>query len=501
AVVGDLDADGLSDIVFSPAESSGDAIWWQQRADGWRAHVLMSGLDRAHTLDVGDIDGDDDLDVLIGEMHTSDPPIRILVLENVDGDGSLWMSHSVEQGVGMHNGLLADLDHDGDADIVGANFMGNPPLNLWLNRRDPAGVPRWTHLTIGEDHERTFGLDCGDLNGDSWPDVLSGSYFYANPGPPLTGHWSRHDIPDGWHGILITDVDGDTSPALIAQRPGQLAWLEPGDWSVNEIGSFPPASHAEGSQGYAAAPILGAGNDVVIASGGGLYLFHRVDEMTVGEMRWRRILISPRPSDEGVGVADIDGDGALDLVASTGDAREVEWYENPKDSVGEPYRLWQRHAIGSFPEAVYPDRIVVGDLDGDRRPDVVVSEENGLPTGAQIFWWSNRPDGWRKRLLTTQASTNSMHSVDIDHDGDLDLVTAEHKGRLSLTLWRNNGRGGFRPLVVDRGHENHLGALPCDLDRDLDFDLVGIGWDKPQYLHVWRNDSQGGLENPNVHQQ
>jgi len=37
--------------------------------------------------------------------------------------------------------------------------------------------------------------------------------------------------------------------------------------------------------------------------------------------------------------------------------------------------------------------------------------------------------------------------------------------------------------------ENHLGARTVDLDGDGDLDLVGIAWDAFPFLHIWRNDA------------
>ena len=44
---------------------------------------------------------------------------------------------------------------------------------------------------------------------------------------------------------------------------------------------------------------------------------------------------------------------------------------------------------------------------------------------------------------------------------------------------------------VDRGKESHLGTKAVDLDQDGDLDLVSIGWDEPTRIYVWRNDAIG----------
>jgi hypothetical protein len=70
-------------------------------------------------------------------------------------------------------------------------------------------------------------------------------------------------------------------------------------------------------------------------------------------------------------------------------------------------------------------------------------------------------------------------------------VTGEHFGALEVVVWENDGNGGFAPHTVGSGIESHLGAKPVDLDRDGDLDLVSIAWNAPQFLHLWRNDRSG----------
>ena len=62
-----------------------------------------------------------------------------------------------------------------------------------------------------------------------------------------------------------------------------------------------------------------------------------------------------------------------------------------------------------------------------------------------------------------------------------------HFQQLRVMLMCNDGRGFFHPLIIDRGRESHLGAMPCDLEGDHDLDLVRIARDNPQYVHFWRN--------------
>lgn len=494
ALVSDLDGDGRAEVLFSASEGEGDVTAWRRGADGgWSARTLLAGLDRAHTLQAGDMDGDGDTDVVVAQLPTSQGK-RLLVLENLDGHGTRWAERPVAAD-GLHNGVVADIGGDGDPDIFGSGFTGHPPVRLYVNRADPGRGPlpidRWTHVGIADGGDRTFGLGFGDVDGDGRIDVIAGRAVYRNPGADLTGRWDRIALPSGRHGFAALEDDAGRA-AVIAMRDAgdievSLNRYDPaaGRWDGRPVGTVPKASHALGTQGYAVADIEPGGlPEIVMSSGGGVFYFAAAGN----DRPWRRVRVSPEPSDEGIAVADMDGDGRLDIAATTGDRKEALWFRNPGDG-GE---LWVRNLVGTVPEAVFPDRIAAADLDGDGRTDIVVTEENGEADGAGTWLFRQpadaRPDQpWAKTLMTRQGSTNSLGVVDIDQDGRIDLITAEHRGALRLILWHNEG-GGFMPVTVGKGHENHLGARPVDIDGDGDLDLVGIAYDDAGAVHLWRND-------------
>jgi hypothetical protein len=123
----------------------------------------------------------------------------------------------------------------------------------------------------------------------------------------------------------------------------------------------------------------------------------------------------------------------------------------------------------------------------------VVSEENGAESGAKVMWWRAPADpaapDWQAAQLLSGASFNSMDAGDLDQDGDVDLVVAEHRGERGLYILNNLGGGRVSPQLVSLGRESHLGARLIDLDGDHDLDIVRIAWDAPGDIHLWRNDA------------
>ncbi|MEZ4555378.1 MAG: VCBS repeat-containing protein [Caldilineaceae bacterium] len=395
ALVVDINQDGRMDVAFSSSEGSADVNWWSPTTDDatgpWQKHTVVPMMERTHTLQAADMDLDGDLDFVLAQMHTS-RAAEIMVMLNTDGQATTWQKQLVGTG-GIHNGVVADVGNDGDFDIFGANWTGNPPVRLWENRLSDYGpLDRWSYQRVTRHNQQTFGLAFADIDHDGLIDIASGSDWYRNPGVS-TGAWTQTALPQGMHAILATDVDNDGNTDIIAQQGGDdlaLYWLEADD-HTGEVGTAwgwrrAPRQPRSGSARVSPGPDRARQQArVLISSGSSVYYFVA---HTVGQGDWPRVHVNANPSDEGLAAGDVDGDGLLDIAATTGDSKRVEWYQNPGDGSDD----WAAHVVATFDDAVYPDRTEVADLNGDGRLDVVVTEENGADGDAQTFWWEQPAD-------------------------------------------------------------------------------------------------------------
>lgn len=128
----DLDGDGRKDVMVNQVwyrnpGSFGDPSLWQAYTNcpSWNwphagpEHMIAEVIGPM-SLGVADMDRDGDLDVVVGEHNLDHPEAaRLIWFENVKGDGSRWAMHMIHTGDEHHNGAhVVDIDNDSDLGIV-----------------------------------------------------------------------------------------------------------------------------------------------------------------------------------------------------------------------------------------------------------------------------------------------------------------------------------------------------------------------------------------------
>jgi len=190
-----------------------------------------------------------------------------------------------------------------------------------------------------------------------------------------------------------------------------------------------------------------------------------------------------------IATGDFNGDGIADLVEATWAERYGSGSGTYSLTVllgqadGKFSRVALQRSIGGDPRA-----LVVGDFNGDGRPDVLVGDGNGA---VEEFLGDGKGDMVDSGEIAKLGSVASMATGHFTHSGDLDLVVSD-SGSNSAVIFLGTGKGTFRRTWSFRlprmGREFHVAT--ADFNKDGIDDLL-IGSDEDDDYEVMLGNGNG----------
>lgn len=354
--VGDIDSDGFPDIIIAGNLRGGSLIWY--RYPNWSKHLIDKGQ-FAVDMQVGDVDGDEDMDVIVSEAYEAPSKGKALLwyenpLPKGDPTSDPWKRHVISSNAPVdhyiHDVEVGDINGDGKLDVL----VRHGKTVLYLQNSPDSWREKIVDFGSGAGDEE--GMALADIDRDGHLDIVLNGYWLKGPADPVRDNWTKHIIDPGWPHkakVAVADINGDGRPDVVlapAEQHGRLSWYEAPEDPIN-----------------------------------GKWIEHVIDD-DVDYVH-------------GLGVADMDLDGNVDVVIS------------------------EMHRSG-----YQPDR----------------------PSRQRVCIYLNLGKGfkWERQIIATTGSHN-LRLADIDNDGDIDIIGANWGGPYHpVELWRNY----LNPKGVRRSH-------------------------------------------------
>ncbi len=318
---------------------------------------------------------------------------------------------------------VGDIDKDGDLDIVcGDRWYAAPD---WK----PHGIAK---IEKRDGYRLDFSNVLMDIDGDGYLDIVSCNWHEAsvlwrqNPGKDVSTSdtWATHviDKPGNMETAIAVDVDGDGKLDFLPDVAQKTVWYRV------ENGTLVP---------------------------------HEISATVGGH---------------GIGFGDVNGDGRSDVLKPTG------WFEAPTDRIHGEWKLHAEWSLGAVGIG-----ILVNDFNGDGLSDVFTAL--GHDYGTFWLEQSKSEPKWIRHDIDKDWSQgHALRLVDLDGDRQMEVLTGKRKyahetdpgAEDDLVVFSyafDRSKSTFRRDTIVRGKSVGLGLEPTivDIDRDGDLDIVAPG--------------------------
>ncbi|HVE58271.1 MAG TPA: VCBS repeat-containing protein, partial [Pyrinomonadaceae bacterium] len=441
--VGDLDGDGDSDVLVGDSHFYLTGITVLKN-NGDRTFVRFVYYPLEPNQMVGevalvDFDADGDLDAFASIRGDYDQLAIIRVWRN-NGDGTFASSISFPTGTGPADIVAADFTGDGRADIATVNAGTNSVSLLKHNGQTGASAGFLAPINFPISTTYLNQISAGDANGDGKTDLaVSG---FDGSGVLLT--------------VLMNDGNGNfAAPVNYQSAPGSRTFSY--SVALRDLNNDGKAEllgggiYSSGTSDYGALTVRRSGAN-------GSYGAAEIYQFELGV-----------PSPKEITTGDINGDGSPDIIAAVPSGRTMEGFETILSN-----------GAGGFQTPKYYEAsqqtfdVAAFDADGDGDADVATLANSSAAVtihenpGSGVFRVPARYD--------TAAFPDAVESADIDNDGDIDIVTNNEVNIASndaiVKILKNNGNGTFAPAANYTTPRNFGDLKLRDINGDGFVDLI-----------------------------
>lgn len=371
----------------------------------WKRHTLDNTSEGADGVKLGDINGDGLPDIVTGWEEGG--VVRLYLHPGHEATKKPWPQVTVGKVTSAEDAILADLDNDGQLEAVSLT-EGKTRSVFWhrfTGQKDELLDPKkWTTdaFPATEGTQMWMQAYAANLDGQHGQDLVLASkgpdatigWLQSPENPSDLAAWKYHVLRKaGWIMSLTPhDMDGDGDDDIVfTDRKGErtgVFWLEnPGPQAVREQAEW--KEHLIGAEG----------REVMFAD-----------------------------------IADINGDGLQDVIVAVKPV-EVLVFLQQKDGT------WQQQSILLQTDGIGDAKAVkAADINGDGLMDIFFTCENAKGKLEGIVWLEQQTGApWKQHSLGGPEGVkfDLMQLLDLDNDGDLDVITCEERDQLGVVWYEN----------------------------------------------------------------
>ncbi|MHB8644345.1 MAG: FG-GAP repeat domain-containing protein, partial [Thermomicrobiales bacterium] len=483
--IGDLNGDGRLDIVTGTEHARGRIYSLLGKGDGtFFAPVAAPPFTFSPftSVIIANINGDPKPDVLVS--GTDGNVVDVL---HGNGDGTFTYAISTDRifvGSNPTGVAVADLNGDGKLDFVVANTDDNT-MSVFFG----IGGGGFTRVSPAPPITGAYGFESvavADFNGDGKVDlavtygasrlsILLGDghgTFIPAPGSPITVNGGNNLavtgdfngdgkadlallLPGGSLYVLLGNGDGTFNTPIITPPPNATFW---NTIAVGDVNGDGKADLALGDFVHnTVTPLFGAGNGT----------------FTVGSP----ITVGQNPAD--VEIADLNGDGKGDIVVTNPTDNTVTVLLSNSSGNGT-----FTQALGSpIPVGMAPHQVVIADLNGDGKKDLVVANLNDRTVSVLLGVGNGTFTAAPNSPIANAEGNNGVLAVgDVNGDGIPDLAIPDANGDGFIDILTGNGNGSFTanygalggaPDILAFGDVNRFTL--ADVNGDGKRDIITVG--------------------------
>ncbi len=508
--LGDLNRDGLTDLVTLSPSLNSVAVWLNDATTGFHSHgnYTLSGQPIAAA--IGEFTGDGLADIAVATFSAGE--VTTLVGA---GDGTFRMGAYSAVGAQPRALAAVDFTSDGHADLAIANQDPTRTDDVTLLTATGGGlfVPGGSYGS----RPSLSAIAVGDFNNDGLPDIAAASAADSSVTVIYNHDFTEpvvYPVPTGARSIATGDFDGDGVSDMAVAGDNRIAmFFGVGNMPLRTGPVLTPELDANG---VASTVVAGdfdddGHTDLAYADGKQLYIFlgrgdgqfqparamlirgdltqpnqlaagdldgDGVTDLLVGSVSGEIVrflstasaVLSPAPAVPITGAAtssaagDFDGDGNVDIAVGevSGGRNVLVLYGNG----GGGFPRTRAYAFGTAPQT---SPIAAADLNNDGRSDIVAYDDVQHMIGVRL----GRTDGTLGdlRQFPVDGQVKAIAALDANEDGRLDLVVARIDPSNTSALLLGNGDGTFQPLLALSNAGGYAVAV-TDLDGDGHADIA-----------------------------